>query len=98
MQEFVSRRLGPEVAESAVSSVVRDICAGDSRRVSVHFIVSYLHQLEQETGRIGVGVARDWVQHPPQTQEEQTDIVKKARVERWVIWGLENGDVGRETS
>ena len=95
MHEFVSRRLGPEVAEFAVSSVVRGICAGDSRQVSVHFIAKYLHQLEQETGRIGVGVARDWVrgwvQHPPQTQEEQMDIVKKARAERWAIWGLENG-------
>ena len=89
----MSRRLGPEVAEYAVSSVVRGICAGASREVSVHFIAKYLHQLEQETGRIGVGVARDWIrgwfQRPPQTQEEQMDIVKKARAERWAIWGLE---------
>ena len=55
LHEFVSRRLGQEVAEFAVSSLVWGICAGDSRQVSVHFIAKYLHQLEQETGRIGSG-------------------------------------------
>ena len=58
LHEFVSRRLGPELADFAVSSLVRGICAGGSKRVSVHFIASYLHQLEQETGRISLGVAR----------------------------------------
>ena len=51
--------------------------------------------MEQETGRISFGVARDWFkswyQSPEQTPEEQLDIVKKARAERWAIWGLENG-------
>ena len=51
--------------------------------------------MEQETGRITLGVARDWFkswyQSPEQTPEEQMDIVKKARAERWAIWGLENG-------
>ena len=55
MDEFISRRLGPELAEYAISSLVRGICAGDSKQVSVHFIAKYLHQLEQETGRIGSG-------------------------------------------
>ena len=96
LHEFVSRRLGPELADYAVSSLVRGICAGDSRSVSVHFIASYLHQLEQETGRISVGVARDWLRSwttPAQkpSAEEQLDIVKRARAERWAIWGLENG-------
>jgi len=95
LDEFVSRRLGPELAEFAISSLVRGICAGDSKQVSVHFIAKYLHQMEQETGRISFGVARDWFkswyQSPEQTPEEQLDIVKKARAERWAIWGLENG-------
>ena len=96
LHEFVSRRLGPELADYAVSSLVRGICAGDSRSVSVHFIASYLHQLEQETGRISLGVARDWLRSwttPAQkpSAEEQLDIVKRARAERWAIWGLENG-------
>ena len=96
LHEFVSRRLGPELADFAVSSLVRGICAGDSKQVSVHFIASYLHQLEQEAGRISLGVARDWLRSwtaPAQkpSAEEQLDIVKRARQERWAIWGLENG-------
>lgn len=95
LHEFVSRRLGPELADYAVSSLVRGICAGDSRKVSVHFIARYLHQLEQETGRICLGVARDWVkswyQHQEPCAEEQLDLVRQARSERWAIWGLENG-------
>ena len=33
LHEFISRRLGPELADYAVSSVVRGICAGDSKQV-----------------------------------------------------------------
>lgn len=95
MDEFVSRRLGPELAEYAISSLVRGICAGDSKQVSVHFIAKYLHQLEQETGRITLGAARDWVRGwgraAPKCPEEELDIVRRARAERWAIWGLENG-------
>merc|ERR1719471_1246345 len=95
LHEFVSRRLGPELAELAVSSMVRGICAGDSRGVSVHFIARYLHQLEQECGRISLGLARDWVQgwvRPERkTEEEELELVKRARGERWAVWGLENG-------
>ena len=95
MDEFISRRLGPELAEYAISSLVRGICAGDSKQVSVHFIAKYLHQLEQETGRITLGAARDWVRGwgraAPKCPEEELDIVRRARAERWAIWGLENG-------
>jgi len=83
------------LAEFAVSSLVRGICAGDSREVSVHFIARYLHQLEQQCGRITLGVARDWLRgwlRPEvRTPEEEREIVKRARGERWAVWGLENG-------
>ena len=95
LHDFVSRRLGPELAEFAVSSLVRGICAGDSREVSVHFIARYLHQLEQQCGRITLGVARDWLRgwlRPEvRTAEEEREIVKRARGEHWAVWGLENG-------
>ena len=70
-----------------------------------HAGVSTLHR--QVTPPVGAGDREDRGRHgqrlgPASSTdpggEEQTDIVKKARVERWVIWGLENGDVGRETS
>ena len=45
---------------------VRGICAGESRQVSGHFIAKYLYRLEQETGSITLGAARDWGRPAPQ--------------------------------
>jgi len=95
LHEFVSRRLGPELAEIAVSALVRGICAGDSREVSVHFIARHLHQLEQTWGRVSLGLARDWlaawVRPGQETVEEQEELVRRARGEHWAVWGLQNG-------
>ena len=95
LHDFVSRRLGPELAEIAVSSLVRGICAGDSRQVSVHFLASYLHQLEQTCGRVSLGLARDWlrgwVRPGGNSEAEQGELVRRARGEHWAVWGLENG-------
>lgn len=96
LHEFITRRFGREVAEFAVDPLVRGICAGDSRQLSVHFIASYLHQLEQEAGRVSLGLARDWLRGwwNPALQPspvEQCELVKLAREESWAMWSLENG-------
>ena len=95
LYEFVSRRLGADIAQYAVDPLVRGICAGDSKQVSVHFIAKYLHQMEQETGRITFGVASDYVKvlmsKPEITLLEKGELVKQARGEKWAVWGLENG-------
>ena len=95
LYEFVSRRLGADIAQYAVDPLVRGICAGDSRQVSVHFIAKYLHQMEQETGRITFGVARDYIKgqftKPEEPIIERLELVKQARGEKWAVWGLENG-------
>ena len=43
-------RFGEDVAQYAVDPLVRGICAGNARELSVHFIASYLHQKEQADG------------------------------------------------
>ena len=95
LHEFVSRRLGSDIADYAIDPMVRGIRAGDSKQVSVHFIANYLHQMEQEWGRISFGVAKDYmkgfVHKPEKSPLENLDIVKKARSEKWAVWGLENG-------
>eukprot|EP00092_Neocalanus_flemingeri_P024801 GFUD01026891.1.p1 GENE.GFUD01026891.1~~GFUD01026891.1.p1 ORF type:complete len:468 (-),score=108.11 GFUD01026891.1:78-1481(-) len=95
LYEFVSRRLGEDIAQYAIDPMVRGICAGNSKEVSVHFIAKYLHQMEQETGRITFGVARDYIKgqfsKPDVPIVERLDIVKRARAEKWSVWGLENG-------
>jgi len=95
LYEFVSRRLGEDLANYAVDPLVRGICAGDSKQISVHFIAKYLHGLEQSHGSIVKGYAIDLIKgyfSPEQkTEAENCDIVKQARSERWSVWGLENG-------
>ena len=36
-------------------------------------------------------MVRSWYHTPVTTPEEQCDIVKRARAEKWSIWSLENG-------
>ena len=48
--EFISRRFGEDIAQYAVDPLVRGICAGNARELSVHFIASYLHEKEQADG------------------------------------------------
>lgn len=95
LHDFVARRLGPDIAAYAVAPLVRGICAGDSKEMSVHFIASYLHTLEQSSSRISLGWAKDWVRgrmFPAATApEENCDLVKRARAERWAVWGLAGG-------
>jgi len=95
LHDFVARRLGPDIAAYAVAPLVRGICAGDSKEMSVHFIASYLHALEQSSSRISLGWAKDWARgkmFPATTApEENCDLVKKARAERWAVWGLAGG-------
>jgi len=95
LYEFVSRRLGKDVADYAIDPMIRGICAGDSKQVSVHFIANYLHQCEQQTGRISFGVLRDYAKlpfsSPVISPNEKLDLVKRARSEKWAVWGLENG-------
>ena len=95
LHDFVARRLGSDIAEYAVAPLVRGICAGNSKEMSVHFIASYLHSLEQSSSRISLGWAKDWANGKifpaAATPEESCDLVKRARAERWAVWGLAGG-------
>ena len=95
LHEFVARRLGPELAEFAVSPLVRGICAGDSRQLSVHFIASYMHTLEQRAGRVTLGwaadKARELLQPAAGSPEEACELAQVARSEGWAVWGLAGG-------
>ncbi|XP_023334507.1 protoporphyrinogen oxidase [Eurytemora carolleeae] len=88
-------RFGEDIAQYAVDPLVRGICAGNSREISVHFIAKYLHELEQSSGSVLKGYLKDYFKNKlfpiPKTKEEECDLVKLARSEHWSVWGLENG-------
>jgi oxygen-dependent protoporphyrinogen oxidase len=55
--DFVSRRLGPELAQFAIDPMVRGICAGDARSISANsFVAGPMFRLEQEYGGIFKGL------------------------------------------
>jgi len=43
---FISRRLGPDVAEFVIDPVVRGVCAGDAREISVKLLLKTLKDWE----------------------------------------------------
>jgi len=93
--EFVARRFGEDVAQYAVDPLVRGICAGDAKEISVNFIAKYLFEKEQNDGGVLKGWAKDTVRgffkDKETTEEESTDIVRRARKEKWSVWSLQGG-------
>jgi len=95
LHEFISRRFGSEVAEFLINPLVRGICAGDSRDLSVHFIASWLHTLEQKYGRVILGLlvesVKDFFKSQYRNKDYNCKLTAKAREEKWAVWGLEGG-------
>ena len=46
--DFVSRRIGPDVAEYAIDPLVRGVCAGDAKEISVKLLLKTLKDWEQK--------------------------------------------------
>jgi len=93
--EFISRRFGEDIAQYAVDPLVRGICAGNARELSVHFIASYLHEKEQADGSFIKGYLKDsakaWFSPTPETVAQKSDLARLAKSEKWAVWGLEGG-------
>ena len=78
--------------------MVRGIFAGDAKDISVKAIAESLHNMEQEHGGIlkssiksKIGLSKMAKAPVPFPENEECDLVKKARKENWKIWSLEGG-------
>nr|CAG4637033.1 EOG090X06SP [Ceriodaphnia reticulata] len=91
MFEFVSRRLGPDIAEFAIDPLVRGVCAGDSKEISVKFLLKALKEAEQKYGRISFGLLANALRKSPPSTNPISDLAKKAQLERWPVWSLQGG-------
>lgn len=93
VHEFVSRRLGEDVADFAVDPMIRGICSGDSREISAKaFVLGPLFKMEQESGGIVKAMLKKMFKQSDQSEPEpSSELVKKARGENWSVWSLENG-------
>lgn len=93
IHEFVSRRLGKDIAEYAVDPMVRGICSGDSKEISAKsFVLGPLFKMEQESGGIVKGMIKGMFKRSePNKPDTDSELVKQARRQNWSVWSLENG-------
>ncbi len=95
LHAFVTRRFGQEVADFAVDPMVRGICAGDSREISAAaFVAGNLFDMEQRYGGVIKGATRrifSSQKNDIQSDQEDSNLVKKARSENWSVWSLRDG-------
>nr|CAG4641718.1 EOG090X06SP [Eurycercus lamellatus] len=89
--EFVSRRFGPDLAQFAIDPLVRGICAGDSKEISVNFLLKNLKDLEQNNFCVTFGVLKNAMQKSPPSAQPMSDLTKRAKGERWPVWSLQGG-------
>ncbi|XP_076648227.1 protoporphyrinogen oxidase [Halictus rubicundus] len=103
---FAKRRLGEDVADKLVSSIVVGVCAGDPHKISAKSFMTSLFEAEQEHGSIVKGVIAKALKRGKNTKvkdkennieiKEQSDNTQKslkerARKEMWSIWTMREG-------
>ena len=91
MFDFVSRRLGPDIAEFAIDPLVRGVCAGDSKEISVKFLLKAFKEAEQKHGRVFFGLLANALSKSPPPTYPVSELAKKAQSERWPVWSLQGG-------
>lgn len=90
--DFVSRRLGSDVANYLIDPMVRGICAGDAKEISsAAFVAGPLFQMEQDYGGIVKGMIKSMMKKSNVEDLGSSDLVKKARSEKWSVWSCKNG-------
>ncbi|CAH1170198.1 unnamed protein product [Phaedon cochleariae] len=87
--DFVNRRFGKEVADYLISAMICGICAGNSKEISVNFLMKTLFRYEQDYGSISKGLI--WNFFKKIKKPEIGSLSMKARQEKWSVYSLENG-------
>lgn len=101
---FVKRRLGKDAADYLISPMICGICAGDSKQISVNFLMKSLFDYEQKYGSIVKGyLTSSWDKFTSRSKKSDrvdsvsgerndgTGSYRRATKERWSIWTLEGG-------
>lgn len=105
MYSFAERRLGKDVADNLISSMLCGICAGDAKKISVNFLMASLFEAEQKHGSITKGLLMNKLktlfskkqssdsEKKPLGHDERSGAksVELAGREKWSVWGLKGG-------
>jgi len=99
---FIERRFGSDIATYGIDPLIRGICAGDARRISVKFSMAKLFEYEQKYGSVVLGYLMSRFRDKPTKIDEfveipghkafgMSNIGMTSFKESWALWGLENG-------
>ncbi|XP_035659829.1 protoporphyrinogen oxidase-like [Branchiostoma floridae] len=90
VHSFFCRRLGKQFTDNAIDPMVRGIYGGDCRQLSVQALFPSIQQAERRKGSITRGLL-----FGPKKKESplkvDSELLKKARQERWALWSLKDG-------
>jgi oxygen-dependent protoporphyrinogen oxidase len=92
----VQRRFGKDIANYVIDPLIRGICAGDSKRISVKFLMKTLFEFEQKYGSVTLGflLSRMFKKKGPTAEEETvgfSNIALSSLTNNWAVWTLEGG-------
>ncbi|KAJ8930555.1 hypothetical protein NQ314_016636 [Rhamnusium bicolor] len=88
--DFVNRRFGREFADYLISALICGICAGNSKEISVNFIMKKLFEYEQQYGSISKGLIRNLLKKQ-NVNVDLKGLPLQAKKERWSVYSFKNG-------
>lgn len=94
IHDFAKRRFGAEVADYLISSLICGICAGNSKEISVNFLMKDLFEYEQKYGSVSKGLVNNFLSKRKDLKSKQTEtseLVKRVQTEKWSAYSLRNG-------
>lgn len=97
MYDFAARRLGKDIADYLVSSMMCGIVAGDAKEISVKMLFDGMFKLEQEYGSIAWGlIIKTLLKKKKETtvsdiKSYSSELLFQSQEERWSLWSLEGG-------
>ncbi|ODM91697.1 Protoporphyrinogen oxidase [Orchesella cincta] len=94
---FMSRRFGSEIADYLADPLIRGVCAGDAKKISVKFLMKEMFEHEQNYGSVVLGHFLSKFRKQPCTLSEDDKTIGFSNVAlaslsgNWSIWSLEQG-------
>lgn len=89
--EFVQRRFGNEVADYLIDPLICGICAGNSREISVNFLMKTLFNYEQTHGSVLKGALHDLLFGVKAKKPSESSLSLQCKAEKWSVYTFQEG-------
>lgn len=89
--EFVQRRFGNEVADYLIDPLICGICAGNSKEISVNFLMKTLFNYEQTHGSVLKGALHDLLFGVKAKKPLEGLLSSQCKTEKWSVYTFQEG-------